>query len=454
MNDSFINVIKNRGFLNLWINQILVQLCYNALNFSLIIWVFLLTSSDLAVSFLMFFVYLPAVTLGMFAGVLVDIYDRKKIIFLVNLSLSAIFIGLFLLKGHYSAILILAFLVNTMSQFYTPAESSAIPMIVPRPQLLSANSLFSITLFSTFLLGFGLAGPFIDLWGINSIFLLGSLILFIAALLSLLFPNNLKVISTEGKDLSLAISHKQFSKVITLAFHEIRVTFSSVIKQFEVAFAIAIMAGVQVIIAILAVVVPGFLETVVHINATNASYILVLPLGAGMVIGGILLGRFGNHFSKRRVIGAAILTAGLIFLLGGLAPIISPAIKYLDLPKPLPFFYQIPLSTILAFGAFLLGVCLVAISIPSQTAIQEYTNEHTRGKVFAFLGTIMAGTAIIPVLLVGTISQLFGPIAVFILLGIIITFLGVLALKPSIILSKKWLSPKMKEFLGNGHWQY
>ena len=71
-------VIANPGFLNLWINQILVQLSYNSLNFALIIWVFKLTDSNTAVSALLFAIYLPAVILGLFTGVLVDIIDRKK----------------------------------------------------------------------------------------------------------------------------------------------------------------------------------------------------------------------------------------------------------------------------------------------------------------------------------------------------------------------------------------
>lgn len=451
-NSSFSVIIKNPGFVNLWINQILVQICYNALNFSLIIWVFLLTQSDLAVSFLMFCVYLPAVLLGMFAGVFVDIYNRKTIIILVNLTLAFLFLGLFLFNSHYSAILILAFLINTASQFYTPAESSAIPMIVPQNQLLSANSLFSVTLFSTFLLGFGLAGPLIDLLSINAIFLTGALVLLTATFFSFFFPNNLATITTESQALRSAIAHRRFSTIMALVFHEIKTTFKMITKQLEVVFAISIMAGVQAVIAIVAVIVPGFLETVVHINATNASYVLVMPLGLGMVISGLLLGKFGNRFPKRRVIGLAIITVGMIFLVGATAPSISPAIKYLHLPRTLPFFYQIPLSSVLAIGAFLVGASLVAISVPAQTVIQEYTNEHTRGKVFAFLATVMAATAIIPVLLVGTISQFFGPITVFIILGIVITLVGIMALRPSILVHENWISHRLKSFLGNGHW--
>jgi len=82
------SIIKNRGFVNLWVNQILVQLSYNCLNFGLLVWVYQLTQSSFAVSLMLFTVYLPSVIFGLFAGVFVDIIDRKKIIMIINLLLA------------------------------------------------------------------------------------------------------------------------------------------------------------------------------------------------------------------------------------------------------------------------------------------------------------------------------------------------------------------------------
>ena len=135
-------VLKNRGFLNLWLNQILVQLSFNALNFALIIWVFRLTDSNIAVSALLFSTYLPAVILGLFSGVLVDIIDRRKIIRIINFFLCIAFFSLILLKESYPAILVITFIVNFLGQFYGTAEASAIPLVVKKSQLIIANSLF------------------------------------------------------------------------------------------------------------------------------------------------------------------------------------------------------------------------------------------------------------------------------------------------------------------------
>ena len=186
---TYASVIKNRGFLNLWFNQILVQLSYNALNFALIIWVFRLTNSNTAVSALLFSVYLPAVLVGLFTGVLVDVTNRRTLIRWINILLCLMFILLIFFKYHYAAILLITFSINILAQFYSPAEASAIPIIVKKNQLLIANSIFSTTLYLCFLLGFGLAGPVINHLGINFVFGLGAAFTFIGFLATFTFPS-------------------------------------------------------------------------------------------------------------------------------------------------------------------------------------------------------------------------------------------------------------------------
>jgi len=126
------------------------------------------------------------VIFGLFAGVVVDITDRKKIIAIINFLLAVCFLSLIPFKDNFVAILTIVFAVNSLVQFYVPAESSAIPLICSRKQLLAANSLFSITLFGSFLGGFGIAGPIINFFGINFVFLFGAFLLFAAFLLSFL----------------------------------------------------------------------------------------------------------------------------------------------------------------------------------------------------------------------------------------------------------------------------
>lgn len=450
---SFSSVLKNRGFSNLWLNQILVQLALNSLNFTLIIWVFQLTNSNTAIAALMLSVYLPAVIFGLFAGVFVDITDRKKIILTIDLLLALAFFSLIFFKPYFLAVLIITFLVNTLSQFYNPAESSAIPLIVKKDQLLVANSLLSITLFTTFLLGFGLAGPLIELLNINNTLAIGGVVLLIAFFLAFLFPSIRSKLDTDSQELKQALQRFNLSHLRRLSLQEIKTTLSLVRSKLSILASIWILAGVQAVIGVIAVLIPSFLEKVIQINATNASYVLVLPLGLGMITGSLLIGKNGHLLSKRRIVGLGILISGLLFFTAGLAPLISPAITYFSTPTPTHFLYQIPLSTILAIGSFLLGVCLVSILVPSQTVLQENTPEQDRGKVFSVLGVSMAALTLIPVLTVGIFADLLGPLPVVLAMGSLITIIGIFALWPDFFFEERHLSIKIREFLGLGHWQ-
>lgn len=450
---SYSSVISNRGFLNLWINQILVQLSYNALNFTLIIWVFKLTDSTTAVSALLFAVYLPAVVFGLFSGVLVDLIDKKKIIMMIDFFLALSFFSLIFTKSSYPAILMTAFFVNALGQFYAPAEASAIPIIVKKEQLITANSLFSATLYTSFLLGFGLAGPLLSHLGINFVFALGGVLLTIAFLLSLIFPSIVTTPDEQGKKLIVALRKRKYKDIYDIGGFEILRTIRLIRGKLPVMSSIIILAGIQVVVGILAVLVPGFLEKSLQIKATDATYVLIIPLGLGIVIGGIILGKVGEKLIKRKLVARAILFGGLLFFLVGIAPLISPAINYFRHPRPVPFIYQPPLSKVLVLGSFLLGLAMVSILVPTQTVLQESTPESSRGKVFSVLGVAMSGLSLIPVLLSGILADIFGVTPIFIALGGVIILVGLFGLKPSLFFSKHQLPFKIREFLGLGHWE-
>lgn len=429
---TFSSVLQNRGFLNLWINQILVQLSQNSLNFALLFWVFKLTNSVTAVSALLVSIYLPAILFGLFSGVLVDLTDRKKIILLIDFLLSLCFFSLIFLKESYPAILIITFLINTLGQFYGPAEASAIPLVVERKQLLSANSLFSATLYSCFLLGFGMSGPLINHLGIDFIFGFGGVLLLLAFCLAFAFPSIKAIPSAEGLKLIEAIVKKNFKNIKDIGLQEIVKTIRLIKGKLALLTSIGILAGIQMVIGILAILMPAFLERSLQTRATHASYILIMPLGLGIVLGGVILGRIGHRFVKRLLVSRAIILSGVLFSLTGIIP-------------------GIPL--LLTIGSFLQGIAMVAILVPSQTVLQENTPDEDKGKVFSVLGVAMAALSMIPVLLCGFLADLFGVKAIFIGVGLIIMLFGIIGLKPSLFFSKNTLPLNVRQFLGLGHWE-
>lgn len=449
---TFSSVISNPGFRFLWFNQILIQLAYNTLNFALLIWVYKLTDSNIAVAFLMVAVYLPSLIFGLLAGIYVDVADRKKIILGINLLLALSFLMFIFIKGHYFLILLNTFFINTLGQFFMPTESSSIPMLVKKRQLIIANSLFSLTLYGSFMIGFASAGPILSHSGINAVFIFGVLASLSAWALSLNLPS-IKV-ERGGKAVNLPSFH-EIKKMYGLVIKEGKTAMSFIKGKVNLLVAILLLAMVQGVIGTLAVVVSSYMETVLHIHATDASYVVMIPLGLGMVIGAFLIGKYAHKSSKRALVVPALILAGTIFLLVGIMPII---IEIFNLNgsgsmRHLRFFFRSPsISILVAIESFLLGIATVGIIIPSQTVIQENTTEKNRGKIFAVLLVVMNVFAAVVSVIAGILADILGVEAIFIIMGILVLPMAIVVRNPAKYLTENFLPIRVKEFLGLGHW--
>ena len=124
-----------------------------------------MAGANTAVSLVILSFSIPSVIFGPVAGVTADRMNRRTLMTLVNVG-RAISVLLFILirpTWHAQTILVaiyvITFLFGTISQFFAPAEGAAIPSLVPRDQLLAANSLFNLTFTATQLLGFAVFGP-------------------------------------------------------------------------------------------------------------------------------------------------------------------------------------------------------------------------------------------------------------------------------------------------------
>lgn len=451
---NFTSVIKSPGFRFLWTNQILVQLAYNTLNFALIVWVFKLVGTHLAVAVLMMAIYAPALVFGLFAGVFVDLVDRRKIIIIIDLLLAVSFLLFIFIKYSYPLILLNAFFINSLAQFFMPAEGSSIPLLVSRRQFFIANSLFSLTLYASFMIGFSIGGPILNHLGINKLFYAGAVLLSLAFIIA----QNLPVLRTyRGKKYENFFSASNYRHVLRLTREEVRETFSFIHSRLNIAVAIGLMAAVQGVIGVLAVIMPSFLERVLLIHATDLSYFVIVPLGLGMVTGALLVGRLFHGRPRRAVVIPAVVMAGVLFIGVGLAPSIAHLFQSTDLPMHLVrprYFLKAPsLSTSLGVMAYFLGFCLVSIIIPCQTVLQEHTSEKNRGKILSVLTVFMTGISILPTILAGGLSDIFGVVPILIGMGVFVLSLGLIAFRPGWFFKEGQLPYSWREFLGFSHWE-
>ncbi len=463
---SFSSVLSVPGFRYIWINQFLAQLAYNTLNYALVVWVYKLTNSNFAVSIIILCVYLPSLLLGVFGGLLADVIDKKKILMATCFLYAVAYLIFIPIKGIYPLIIINTFFLNSMSQFFVPAESSAIPLLINKKGLFFANSLFSLTLYVSLLIGFTSSGIILNKLGMNTVFMLGFVFQLIGFMVILrlpslknkqLTPYSRKFVSDYKKDGSI-ITGLIIKDVFLLARDETRETFQFIRGKVNLSVAIALLAAMQGIIGTLAVLVSSYLERVLRIHATDASYFLMFPLGTGMILGAVLLGRFGSKVPRRFIVVPSIVTAGIVFILMGLIPYFAHLGSLVDLPPyhipKLRYFFKAPsLSTWFAIGSFILGFCSVSIIVPSQTVVQEATTDKVRGKIMSILVVLMNCASAILVLTTGALADLIGVAPVFTILGLSILLIGMVALKPQLFIKEGQIPFRIKEFLGLGHWR-
>jgi dTMP kinase len=87
---------------------------------------------------------LPAVFLGPIAGVIADRFDRRRLMFNVDIMRAALYISIPIINTYfwlYTAMI----LVECLTLFWSPAKEASVPNLVPRDKLESANqvSLFA-----------------------------------------------------------------------------------------------------------------------------------------------------------------------------------------------------------------------------------------------------------------------------------------------------------------------
>ena len=109
-------------------------------------------SAGLAISGVMIARLLPSIVFGPFAGVLVDRFDRKKLMFISDVGRGIGYATLPLIP-HLPWIYGMSFLIECLSLLWTPARDAIIPNIVPRRQLNNANTIALATGYGTLPLG-------------------------------------------------------------------------------------------------------------------------------------------------------------------------------------------------------------------------------------------------------------------------------------------------------------
>jgi MFS family permease len=156
--------------------------------------------------------FMPVLLFSLFAGVLVDRFDKKKILIFTQSASLVVTLILALLDfgGHiqYWHILVLAAALGFVNTLDMPARQSFVIQMVGKEDLMNAIALNSAVFNTARIVGPAIAGVVMGLVGVGVCFLANS-ISFAAVVISLFFIHPMKITSQDrpAQDNSLSIRH-------------------------------------------------------------------------------------------------------------------------------------------------------------------------------------------------------------------------------------------------------
>jgi MFS family permease len=135
----YLRVIRSPRYLPLWLGQIASNLG-DTLNYvAVVVLVFRLSHSSIAVSALVIAEIVPTLLLGPLAGVLIDRFDRKRLLIAADLVRAGLILALavtHVLWGVY----VIAALLTAASTLFNPALQALLPALLSEDERLAANS--------------------------------------------------------------------------------------------------------------------------------------------------------------------------------------------------------------------------------------------------------------------------------------------------------------------------
>lgn len=179
-------ILKNKNLLLLMFGKITSLVGSTMQTFALSLFVLSTTGSATKFASILAVTVIPELILGPFAGVLVDWFDRKKIMVVLD-TLSGIIIAGFAIfyivtdKLPLIYIYIIVISLSLISSFFQPAIQTVIPSIVKKEELVEANSINSLLLSIGNFISPAIAGVLCGIYGLKVIFLINSISFFISA---------------------------------------------------------------------------------------------------------------------------------------------------------------------------------------------------------------------------------------------------------------------------------
>jgi MFS family permease len=346
--------------------------------------VYRLTNSALLLGLVGFCGQIPTLLLAPFAGVVIDRWDRHRILVWTQVlsALQSLALAVLALSGTITVerVLFLQIVQGVINAFDTPARQAfVVQMIEDRADLPNAIALNSTMVNGSRIIGPSIGGIIIALVGEGWCFMIDA-ISYVAVIGSLLA---MRVTRTAPRTSSESI------------LGELRTGFRYVTGFPPVRTALILLAIVSAMGMPYTVLMPMIASQVLHGGPHTLGF-LMTATGVGAVAGALYLASRTTVLGLGRVMVVATLAFGLGIIGFGLAR--SLWIALLLLP--------------IAGAGFMVEMA------STNTILQTITQEHLRGRVMAFYAMAFLGTAPIGSLLAGVVADRIGPSATIVAGGV------------------------------------
>ena len=354
----------------------------------------LTTKSGVVLALAAVFGFLPQAIVSIFAGVWADRVNRKVMIIVSDstIALATLVLAFFMLSGVDD--LWLVFLVMAVRSvgagIQMPAISALIPQIVPTDKLMRVNGINSSVQSSLLIIGPVAAA------GIYSTVSLAA-ILFVDVVTAVIGLSLLATIAVPT--LSRAASNDKPSY-----FTDLKEGLSYIFSHDLVRWVMVIYS-----IVFLLVVAPSNLSPLMLVRTFGSDVwlltILELSFGIGMVAGGALMAIFASKMDRLgMMVGTSILFGVLAVVMGFTTNLI--------------LFYSL---------FFLIGLAVPAFSTSSMTLLQETVEPERQGRVFGFVGIVMAVAMPLGMAVLGPLADIVSVEILLIATGAITVLIAVVA---------------------------
>jgi MFS family permease len=398
--------LRRRGFALLWAGGLVSDLGDWTLLIGLPVFVFQLTGSALTTSTIFVAELVPALVVGQIGGVLVDRWDRRRILVVASI-LQAILLLPLLAVSHPEQLWIVYLVAAAQSglaRLCAPAITALIPALVPREELATANGLGALSSSLARLLGAPLGGLAIQLLGLGGVVAADVVTFLVAAALVAAIPSTaIRQATTEGAAeteragiegaaTEAAADGDAANGTIAAARRFGRDWIDgwrTIVRVPGLGAIVGIGAVSQLSQGIFVVLYVVFVLQV--IGADSGAVGLIRGMQAvGGIVAGLAVGVVAARLGTRTLVGWGFIAFGLLSLAMWNAGAVTTAV---------PFY-----ATMFA----ILGLPAVAVSVGMVTVLQGLTPATHLGRVFAAYETSSGVLQAVGVLAAGALADRIG----------------------------------------------